>query len=58
MEQRISTEILAAQLRLRQETIRLRLSREGSYYGIVPEKTPNGRLHWPADSAQRLMKPR
>lgn len=58
MEKRVSTEALAEQLGLRPDTIRHRLYRDGSYYGITPLKTPNGRLHWPADTAQRLMKSR
>jgi hypothetical protein len=26
----------------------------GSYFGIKPEKLPNGRLLWPADAPERL----
>ena len=37
------------------ETVRKRLSRHGSYFGIKPLRLPNGRLLWPADSIKALI---
>lgn len=52
----LSTDELAAAIRGKPESIRVRLCREGSYYGIRPTKLPNGRLLWPADTLERLTK--
>lgn len=49
-----STESLASSLGLRPASIRVHLCRRGSYYGIVPDRLPNGRLLWPSDSVERL----
>jgi hypothetical protein len=51
---RISTEALAGFAQVKPPSIRERLSRTGSYFGLVPERLPNGRLSWPADSFDRL----
>ena len=37
------------------EGIRVQLCRAGSYFGLAPERLPNGRLLWPADSRERLL---
>ena len=37
------------------EGIRVQLCRTGSYFGLEPERLPNGRLTWPADSRERLL---
>ena len=37
------------------EGIRVQLCRAGSYFGLTPERLPNGRLTWPADSRERLL---
>lgn len=50
----ISTETLAAQAHVKPSTIRVRLCRTGSYFGLIPKKLPNGRLSWPGDSYERL----
>lgn len=50
----ITTEVLATQLGMKPESIRIRLCRKGDYFGLKPIKLPNGRLLWPADSAARL----
>ncbi len=50
----MSTEELAKAVGLKPESIRVRLCREKSYYGVVPVKLPNGRLLWPKDSLDRL----
>ncbi|WP_199671302.1 hypothetical protein [Salinisphaera sp. Q1T1-3] len=51
----LSTEALSRATGLKPESIRVRLCRTGSYYGIKPRKLPNGRLLWPADSVDRLL---
>ena len=52
--QRLSTEALAGFAQVKPPSIRERLSRTGSYFGLVPERLPNGRLSWPGDSFERL----
>lgn len=54
MQQRLSTEALAAQLRIKPQTLRAALCRNGHYYGIRPVKMPNRLLLWPADALERL----
>jgi len=53
--QAITTERLADFLGIRPNSIRIRLCRTGSYFGLLPAKLPNGRLLWPADSIERLI---
>ena len=50
-----STNDLAQALGMKSESIRVRLCRTGSFYGLRPGKLPNGRLIWPADSVERLL---
>ena len=52
----LSTEDFATSIGLRPESIRVHLCRRGSYYGIRPAKLPNGRLLWPGDAVDRLIK--
>ena len=54
----ISTEELASQLRLKPQSLRAALCRDGHYFGLRPRKLPNGRLLWPADAVERLTSPR
>ncbi|MDN5872308.1 MAG: monooxygenase [Nitrococcus sp.] len=51
----ISTAQLAAAIGGKPESIRVRLCRDGSYYGIRPARLPSGRLLWPADTVDRLL---
>ncbi len=37
------------------EGIRVQLCRAGSYFGLRPQRLPNNRLIWPADSRERLL---
>ncbi len=53
----ISTEELAAGCMVRPASIRVKLCREGHYFGLVPDKLPNGRLAWPADWRERMVAP-
>ena len=51
----ITTEQLAAPIGVKPQSIRVRLCQTGSYFGLTPNKLPNGRLLWPADSVARLL---
>jgi hypothetical protein len=53
--QNLTTEQLATQLGGRPSSIRTRLCKTGSYYGIKPCKLPNGRLLWPIKEVQQLI---
>ncbi len=49
-----TTEALADRLGIKPQSLRARVCRTGSYFGLRPLKLPNGRLLWPADSIERL----
>lgn len=49
-----TTEQFAAAINMKPSTIRVRLCRTGSYFGVKPLKLPNGRLIWPPHAAQML----
>lgn len=51
----ISTRELAGQAGVTPEGIRVQLCRAGHYYGLRPQRLPNGRLLWPSDSLDRLL---
>lgn len=51
---RLSTEELAAQLKLKPQTLRKRYAKTGAYFGVRPQKLANRRLLWPADTVSRL----
>lgn len=51
----LTTEALAHAIGGKPSSIRVRLCKTGSYYGIRPAKLPNGRLLWPLDSVKRLL---
>ena len=53
--QHLTTEELALGAKTKPSTIRTRLCKTGSYYGIKPIKLPSGRLLWPADAVQSLI---
>ena len=46
----ISTDKFASLNLVRPQTVRKRLSKSGSYFGISPLKLANGRLLWPNKS--------
>jgi hypothetical protein len=52
----LSTQDFARAIGLQPESIRVHLCRRGSYYGIRPGKLPNGRLLWPMDAVERLLR--
>jgi hypothetical protein len=51
----LSTAQLADAINGQPSTIRTRLCKTGSFYGIKPIKLPSGRLLWPADAVQSLL---
>ena len=51
----LTTPELARAIGMKPDSIRVRLCRTGSFYGLRPGKLPNGRLVWPADSVERLL---
>ena len=51
----ITTDDLAAQCGVKPESIRVRLCRTGSYFGVKPVKLPNGRLMWPGNAREQMM---
>ena len=51
----LSTREIADFMQVTAEGIRVQLCRTGSYYGLRPERLPNNRLLWPADSRERLL---
>ena len=50
-----TTSQLARHCGITAEGLRVHLCKKGSYYGLIPERLPNGRLLWPADSMERIM---
>ena len=50
-----TTENFAAAVGVKPPSVRVRLCRTGSYFGVVPKKLPNGRLLWPDDGPDRLI---
>lgn len=53
--QHLTTEEMALGAKTKPSTIRTRLCKTGSYYGIKPIKLPSGRLLWPVDAVQALI---
>ncbi len=50
-----STDELAAALKVRPNTPRSGLCRDGHYLGLRPTKLPNGRLLWDAEAVDALL---
>lgn len=51
----LSTEELAAALKVRPQTVRAGLCRAGHYLGLKPARLPNGRLLWDATAVDALL---
>jgi len=51
----LNTEDFGRAIGVKPQSIRVRLCRTGSYFGIRPSKLPNGRLAWPSDAPTRLV---
>lgn len=54
--QNYTTEQFAELLGGKPSTIRTRLCKTGSFYGIKPIKLPSGRLLWPADAVSAFIR--
>ena len=50
-----STEEAAAILKVKPQTLRAALCRDGHYFGIRPVKLPNRMLRWNAEDIARLL---
>jgi len=55
MQPRFSTEVLAEHLKIKPQTIRAALCRDGHYLGLRPIKLPNRRLLWDANALEALL---
>lgn len=53
-EHGFTTPELARHIGVTAEGLRVHLCRRGSYFGVRPERLPNGRLLWPEDTVERL----
>jgi hypothetical protein len=53
--QHLTTAELSIVAKTKPSTIRTRLCKTGSFYGIKPIKLPSGRLLWPAEAVQALL---
>lgn len=51
----LTTDAFAARLGIKPQSVRVRLCRTGSYFGVRPLKAPSGRLLWPAASPEQLL---
>lgn len=49
-----STEEAAAVLKVKPQTLRAGLCRDGAYFGVRPQKSRNRFLVWPADAIDAL----
>ena len=50
-----TTQALAARLGIQAQSIRARLCRTGSYFGVRPQTLPNGRLLWPDNAFEQIV---
>jgi hypothetical protein len=52
----LTTETLSHQLggKPKPQSLRSAICRHGHYYGVRPQKMPNGLLAWPDDAVERL----
>jgi hypothetical protein len=53
-QMKVTSEI-ASDLGIQPESMHARICRTGSYFGIRPQKLPNGRLLWPDDTLDLLL---
>lgn len=51
---RLSTDEAAARLKVKPQTLRAALCRDGHWCNLRPVKGPNRFLYWPADEIERL----
>lgn len=55
MQSHYSTDVLAEHLKIKPQTVRAALCRDGHYLGLRPIKLANRRLLWPAEAANALL---
>lgn len=55
MQTHYSTEVLADHLKIKAQSIRAALCRDGHYLGLRPIKLPNRRLLWSAEAVATLL---
>lgn len=51
-----TTAALAKRLGIQPQSIRAAICRKGDYYGVTPTRLPNGRLLWPDDAFEKLVR--
>lgn len=51
-----TTAALAKRLGIQPQSIRAAVCRKGDYYGVAPTRLPNGRLLWPDDAFEKLVR--
>ena len=56
LEPKLTTNELARAAGVKPDSIRAAVCRSRMYFGIRPEKLVNGRLLWPADAPERLVR--
>ena len=49
----LSADQFAALNQVKAQTVRARLCRTGTYFGVTPKKLLNGRLAWPAVQVEK-----
>lgn len=47
----VPTELFASKYHVKPESVISRVCRTGSYFGIRPQRLPNGRLDWPDNAS-------
>lgn len=52
----LTTTEFARALALEPQSVRKRLSQTGSWWGVRPCRLPNGKLRWPADAVDQLLR--
>jgi len=51
----VTTERMGELLGIKASSIRAQYCQNGSYFGVVPKKLPNGRLLWDLKAIQELL---
>jgi hypothetical protein len=51
----ITTAQLAEKCMVNPNSIRVYLCKRGHYFGLVPDKLPNGRLAWPGNWREKMI---
>jgi hypothetical protein len=55
LETQLNTREFAKKLGKQPSTLHAAVCRQGSYYGIRPQKLPDGTLLWPDDAVEQLV---